>query len=139
MKYFVLIVLFSVACCIQYKEPDKELLLNLLRGSWIVSEYKINVLDGEEIGEPIYHQINVTKSENAPSASFSEVDVRTGELIKHYFDINVVGASVLSTKAEIVFPKENSRVPFRISFTNDQTIVVDNILCLSIDFRVFIC
>ena len=138
MKYFAFVVLFSVVCCIQYKEPDKELLLKLIRGSWIVSEYKINVLDGEEIGEPIYHQINVTKSENVPSASVSEVDVRTGELVRHYFDIDVVGASVLSTKAEIVFPGKNSRVPFRISYPNEQTIVIDSVVCLSIDGRVFI-
>ena len=138
MKHFAFVLLFSIVCCIQYKEPDQELLLKLVRGSWIVSEYKINVLDGEEVGKPVYHQINVTKSENAPSASFSEVDVRTGELVKHYFDINVVGASVLSTKAEIVFPGENSRVPFRVSFPNEQTIVVDSIVCLPIDSRFFI-
>lgn len=123
MKISVFFLLLSICCCIQYKEPEKGLLLKLLRGSWIVSEYKMNVLDGAEIGSPIYHQINVTVSEETFVASVDEVDVRTGEKITHYFDFNIIGASVLTTKAEIVFPDRNAGIPIRIRSANEETIV----------------
>ena len=108
----------------EYKEPEKEKVLKALNGSWIFAEYTINVLNGEESSQPVYHQINATYNNALRSMIVSEVDVQSGEVIKHLFDLYEIGAGVLSTKLEVVFLGRKKPVSLRVSFPNEATAVL---------------
>lgn len=108
----------------EYKEPEKEKVFKALNGSWIFAEYTINVLDGKESSDPQYHQINATYNNALRGMTVSEVDVTTGEVTKHLFDLYEIGAGILSTKLKAVFPGRTEPISLRVSFPNEETAVV---------------
>ena len=92
----LLLIILSDVLGMEYKEPEKEKVFKALNGSWIFAEYTINVLDGKESSEPQYHQINATYNNALRGMTVSEVDVTTGEVTKHLFDLYEIGAGILS-------------------------------------------
>ena len=120
----LLLIILSDVLGMEYKEPEKEKMFKALNGSWIFAEYTINVLDGKESSDPQYHQINATYNNALRGMTVSEVDVTTGEVTKHLFDLYEIGAGILSTKLKAVFPGRTEPISLRVSFPNEETAVV---------------
>ena len=121
--WVLLLVILSDALAMEYKEPEKDKVFKVLNGSWIFAEYSINVLDGKESSNPHYHQINATNNDSLRCMTVSEVDVRTGEVTKHLFDLYEIGAGILSTKLKMVIPGRAEPIVLRVTFPNEETFV----------------
>ena len=102
----LLLIILSDVLGMEYKEPEKEKVFKALNGSWIFAEYTINVLDGKESSEPQYHQINATYNNALRGMTVSEVDVTTGEVTKHLFDLYEMELEYLVQNSRQCFQEE---------------------------------
>lgn len=127
LPVFLLCVLLQIAYGTEYEEPTPGRVFKRLNGSWIVSEYRIDVRGTEPSSEPVYHQINATMSPSRKQLSLSEVDVVSGKVLRHLANVTETGYSVFSSSMTLVLPGMNKAVPFRATFPDKQTIV-DTIL-----------
>ena len=118
---------FVFYCKSRTEEPTPGRVFKRLNGSWIVSEYRIDVRGTEPSSEPVYHQINATMSPSPKQLSLSEVDVVSGKVLRHLANVTETGYSVFSSSMTLVLPGMNKAVPFRATFSDKQTIV-DTIL-----------